>query len=388
MELQHSLFDRLCPLLIIRLLPLRVFDDLKSSLVYGEFLEEHMMHDYRYFNSRDKECVAALLLNRAFNKFEFEDVRKLAAELCGRIHPHVLCPIISSKLQNAASSHDVSTIKACLFAICTSLMARGNILVWHPAILKIREVLETVLSWPSTGGDEVSKAQHGCIDCLAFMVCTELQAPDSFGESSLDETHVTGNNSYSDKGNTSTRSTVHTYVIRQLTCDQNEYISSSKMIVKSHMFEATLASSFRLCMANVLISACQKISDFGRKPFAQKTLPQIIRSVGVMNDSEIRAACIQILFSAVYHLKSVIIPYSSDLLKVSVKSLKEGSEKEKMAGAKLMASLMASDDLVVESISMGLLEARKLLSSISSSTDTSPDLRLVCQKLLLCSTSL
>lgn len=51
-----------------------------------------------------------------------------------------------------------------------------------------------------------------------------------------------------------------------------------------------------------------------------------------------------------------------------------------MAGAKLMASLMASDDSVVESISMGLLEARKLLSSISSSTDTSPDLRLVCQK--------
>lgn len=44
MELQHSLFDRLCPLLIIRLLPLRVFDDLKSSLVYGELLEEHMMH--------------------------------------------------------------------------------------------------------------------------------------------------------------------------------------------------------------------------------------------------------------------------------------------------------------------------------------------------------
>lgn len=26
----------------------------------------------------------------------------------------------------------------------------------------------------------VSKAQHGCIDCLALMICAKLQAPESF----------------------------------------------------------------------------------------------------------------------------------------------------------------------------------------------------------------
>lgn len=56
-----------------------------------------------------------------------------------------------------------------------------------------------------------------------------------------------------------------------------------------------------------------------------------------------------------------------------------------MAGAKLMTALMASDDMVVESVSTGLLEAKNLLLSISSS-DASSDLRLVCQKLLLCMT--
>lgn len=35
-RLQQSLFERLCPLLIIRLLPLRVFNDLKSSVMYGQ----------------------------------------------------------------------------------------------------------------------------------------------------------------------------------------------------------------------------------------------------------------------------------------------------------------------------------------------------------------
>lgn len=43
--------------------------------------------------------------------------------------------------------------------------------------------------------------------------------------------------------------------------------------------------------------------------------------------SEIRAACIQVLFSAVYHLRSAVLPYASDLLKISLKSLRKKSEK-------------------------------------------------------------
>ena len=58
-----------------------------------------------------------------------------------------------------------------------------------------------------------------------------------------------------------------------------------------------------------------------------------------------------------------------------------------MAGAKLMTSLMASEDPVLESISSGLVEATTLLSTLSSS-DPSPELRQVCQKLLLCMTSM
>lgn len=34
---EKSLFDHLCPLLILRLLPQRVFDDIDSSTVYGKF---------------------------------------------------------------------------------------------------------------------------------------------------------------------------------------------------------------------------------------------------------------------------------------------------------------------------------------------------------------
>lgn len=56
-----------------------------------------------------------------------------------------------------------------------------------------------------------------------------------------------------------------------------------------------------------------------------KRIPIIIMQV--MQDAEIRAACIQVLFSAVYHLKSAVLPFSSDLLKLSLKYLEERTEK-------------------------------------------------------------
>ncbi|CAA2969441.1 uncharacterized protein LOC111378014 [Olea europaea subsp. europaea] len=89
MKWEHSLFSHLCPLLIIRLLPLKVFDDLSSPLVYGERQRKCVVDEKGYFSFEGTECVVDLLINRALSKSEFEDVRKLAAELCGRIHPNV-----------------------------------------------------------------------------------------------------------------------------------------------------------------------------------------------------------------------------------------------------------------------------------------------------------
>ncbi|KAL6505989.1 hypothetical protein OROHE_022708 [Orobanche hederae] len=353
MERDRCLFSRLCPLLVIRLLPLRVFYDLNSSIVYGEFSRNADVHDFKI---EATDCIAGLMINMALSKTEFEDARKLAAELCGRIHPKVLIPILSSKLESAASAKDVLKIKVCLFSFCTSLMIRGSSVCRHPDLFRIKKTVRKVLSWTSVDGDEISKAQHGCIDCLALMLCMELQAPE-----------------YS-KGTAIPKGTVLAYVINQLTSESDGV---------DRMDEPNMRLSFRLCMANVLISACKKIPDTGKKSFARKILPCVIRSVGGMVEPEIRAACIQILFSVAYHLKSLIYPYANDLLGIALESLRKGSPKEKIAGAKLLACLMASEENVVESISTGLLEARSLLQDLSSA-DPMPDVRLMCQQLLVC----
>ncbi|KAL5744037.1 hypothetical protein ACOSQ2_027153 [Xanthoceras sorbifolium] len=380
-KMQQYLFEHLCPLLIIKLLPLRVFDDLSSSIIYGRLLNAITAHGYGNINIIDHNCVAALLLNRAFSKFELEDVRKLAAELCGRIHPQVLFPINCSQLNHAVGSQDILKIKACLFSICTSIVVRGKDSILHPAMLEIRKMLEAVLLWPSLDEDEVYKAQHGCIDCLALMICAELQSPD-FSE---DLTSVKSNivKKSGDHGDAVTRNSVLTYVVHHIIHDKKEIISNSKLGCENCAIEALMPLSFRLCMVNVLISACQKISDPGKKPFAWKALPLLIHFAEVLVNPEIRVGCIQFLFSAVYHLKSAVLPYSSDLLKLSLKFLRKGSEKERMAGAKLMASLMGSEDSILESISGDLVEARDVLSSITSKD---PYLRQVSEKLLACLT--
>ncbi|KAK4404886.1 hypothetical protein Sango_0857200 [Sesamum angolense] len=315
-----------------------------------------------HFSIEGTGCIAALMINRALSKSEFEDVRKLASELCGRIHPKVLVPVLSSQLEFAANAKDTLKIRVCLFSLCTSLMIRGNNAYRHPDLFRIRNTIQKVLSWTSSDKDEISKAQHGCIDCLALMLCTELQAPQSL------------------KGGAISEYSVLAHVINQLTDDEKDVSVESD--VDDCMAEATVHLSFRLCMANVLISACQKIQDTGKKSFVRKILPRVICAVGVTVYPEIRAACIQVLFAVAYHLKSSIFAYSNDLLTIALKSLGEGSYKEKMAGAKLLACLMASEEEVVESISGGLIGARSLLHHLSS-TDPWPDVRQMCQQLLL-----
>lgn len=44
LSVQQSLFERLCPLLVIRMLPLEVFNDLSMSVMYGQLPNRSIMH--------------------------------------------------------------------------------------------------------------------------------------------------------------------------------------------------------------------------------------------------------------------------------------------------------------------------------------------------------
>lgn len=69
MEMQQSLFERLCPLLIIRMLPLGVFDNLKSHNMYGQLAIQGIIHgvfsnliSLSFYNQKLHELIIQLLL--------------------------------------------------------------------------------------------------------------------------------------------------------------------------------------------------------------------------------------------------------------------------------------------------------------------------------------
>ncbi|KAF7148743.1 hypothetical protein RHSIM_Rhsim03G0097300 [Rhododendron simsii] len=115
-----------------------------------------------YFDINDPGCVAGILLNRAFNNFEFYDVRKLAAELSGRIHPQGIwqCDFLSlngillSPTWEFGFLYLASVTWHSKLTVSSGIQIRGRDSIVHPAMLEIRNTIETILLWPSLDGDE------------------------------------------------------------------------------------------------------------------------------------------------------------------------------------------------------------------------------------------
>ncbi|KAK7267319.1 hypothetical protein RIF29_19988 [Crotalaria pallida] len=173
------------------------------------------------------------------------------------------CSASSTRVQSQLSTLS-QIMKTVDPSIRTSLVVRGSESLYHPSMHVIRRMIETVLLWPSLNSDSVSKAQHGCIDCLALMICVELQAEE---DSIPKRTSVVRK-----KGNS-----VVSYVI-------NQYFNDKESTSTPELGDESVVAvplSFRVCMGDVLISACQKISESCKKQFAEQVLPSVLHSVKV-----------------------------------------------------------------------------------------------------------
>lgn len=86
-------------------------------------------------------------------------------------------------------------------------------------------------------------------------------------------------------------------MIHYLINDKSEVNPGSRLHGDDCEIEAPIPISFRLCMANVLISACQKISDNDKKPLAKIILPYLIDSVEVLLSLNFSLVSCRISFS-------------------------------------------------------------------------------------------
>jgi hypothetical protein len=114
--LGRMLFQRLSPMLALRILSLQAFDRLDFLDLYGNLRGNN--------NAERGPCIATLLSERMCDRYEFDDVRKVASELTGRLLPTVMLPLVTAQLEGATTTRDTRRAKACLFTICTSLMVK------------------------------------------------------------------------------------------------------------------------------------------------------------------------------------------------------------------------------------------------------------------------
>ncbi|KAJ7535726.1 hypothetical protein O6H91_12G043800 [Diphasiastrum complanatum] len=431
--LANDLFQRLSPLLVLKVLPLRAYDDMQCQILYDSSMLDCV--------STESTSIASILVNRMCALLEFEDVRKLSAELVGRLLPQVMLPQILEHLKGAISNIDTLRAKACIFALCNSLTLREES-VKHPLMKIIQELLCSVFLWTNANNSqEVEKTQHGCIDCFALMIRAELVFASSrnsilphnadlrcqmdFQMSVLSKVlnSLLGCNDmifFPERFTSSSPQTDFSWTSQCSTAQQN--IEGGKLLLEKSKLDgnewkmkcrppegfvdtvmeikevtkltdssvdakeqhSVVPIALRVCMANILISACSKIPPSTHQLFSVMVLPPIVNYAQDAKDSYLRAACLQVLFTSVYHLKSAtVISSSPDLIRLSVTSLRgQGIPEERINAAKLLAALLATEE-ALEEIKPHLMDVQLALTNISH-LDPSAELRAMCDKLLSC----
>lgn len=406
-RLDNLIFEQLSPLLVLKVLPLAAFDDATCKELYGIKSgsgEKHFCEDM---------CITQFLIDRSSGKYEAYEVRKLSAELLGRCIPNIILPLLMKRLESAVQKQDTLEAKSFLFSLCNVVLLRGKTALDDPCMPHIQGLLSQILLWPCSATDEDTfKAQHGCIDCFALMIIAELapsttdnglveEVPTSMQKDSTSKHIEEIEEDRSQNGYSGAQPKLQQSVLSSVVSSilgQHEAVP----FLPNHSWEAAEVSTsvtsapriiledpmtriaFRVCMANVLIRATQKLALKERHFFVSHVLPPIMDFVQVGKDSRVKSACLQILFTIVHNIKEGIISYAVDLFSLSLGIMRsKASAEERLAATRLLASLLTSADEVISEVAPYLSEASLTLGSISR-MDSSSELRAFCEKLLDC----
>ncbi|KAJ3195786.1 hypothetical protein HK101_011041 [Irineochytrium annulatum] len=116
------------------------------------------------------ETLVDELIKRCEHPFEYDEVRKLAAELLGHLPLAVTSKLLQAKLRTAVEHKDAALARSYVFTTYCMLCAQESACI--AVVIELLPLLLEVLSWP---GEEHGKAQVGCIECLSIAVVLHLK---------------------------------------------------------------------------------------------------------------------------------------------------------------------------------------------------------------------
>ena len=190
-----AVFERLSPLLLLKVLPLAAFGPDASGLLYGLSGGNGGGEGGREGGAAGsmggaEGSIAASVAARVTDASEAEDVRRVAAEVFGRFHPDVALPHLAAVLgRNTVDSGGgapgtearLQAARSCLFSICHNFMAYGfRASGGGPGVAARRSICGAALTALAGLAERrglsegEAKLRLGCVDCLATAAFAEL----------------------------------------------------------------------------------------------------------------------------------------------------------------------------------------------------------------------
>ena len=359
---EREVFDRLAPLLILCALPLDAWND----------------------SSEDVIDVRTILRRRMLNvRGEFEDARRVSAELCGRQPRETLDDIVATSLREALggareNADDLARVRSCMFCCASALAVRGDIAMSHDAKDALRSACVDALAWTSSKEDpELTKAHMGAMETLASLVVAEIMnhrddevmkttskvllepsAPvptlspkTSSGRALIVELDDEPNSARRER----TECELETLSgVLHLACSTAESIPHWVYRAKREDL------STRLAMMNVLIAANARPLGVANATLMRACFPALVACAERRCEPEIRVAALQALMVAHHSAKDGVDEARAvELARVSTNILRDhaAGDAARMGATKVATALLSSPDRVLEAIGVKHLHA-------------------------------
>ena len=348
--IQSLLFERLRPLLVLRMMP--------AGIICNANFGRAAIND----------SVVGLLSERLTQPLEFDQVRKLGAEVLGQIValPAVLV-LSTAALESMITSSDggifgdhVLGAKAWVYSMCTAIglwrsrstLAGGQITaVGAESTVKcLLRVLQTGAAVPPAGNAELSeeeKLSRGCTDAIAALLCALCASEEleSVGRSVLD--YVVSQLSRPDAADTSSSWAARAIAAMQV-------LKTVGLMFGGNTTNETTGDDRALPkhsgVATVLMHAFGPIIDLANVGTARSSSSiEEISQIEASDDTEyeeqlllLRPAALQLAFSIVLQLKSDVLTgkVRDQVFDVCEAACCAADESSRLRGAQLAGAIM------------------------------------------------
>jgi hypothetical protein len=330
-QLSGVLFGRVSPLLLLRALPTHALSSVDT----------------------DAELVARLnvaLRARIEGEFEFDQVRKLAAELFGRLPAATVFDVALAALANSGAPTDVQ--KAYLFAALCAVAAadrhrQGDAVPTE----RVVHTLAAVFARPVLS-EQVEQLQRGAIECLSCLLNLSLAPETDDGAADeprlmqADEPAVVQSLRIVETTAPIVRAPTKKRAAAAAIVELSD--SAAEQTLVQRLFERMMADAggdamqVRLCFGNALILLAGACGDARRARCFGLVVNGVLRGLASAGD-KLSPLLLQLLFAWVYHGRALVPPFAVELVQTALQLARRTDVPLRFGGVKLLGALLSND---------------------------------------------